>query len=142
MIKYKLACKNCDTTFDSWFASSKEFEKLKKRSLLICHFCNSAKVDKTLMMPNVRNYKKDSKNDLQINKYENVKKTIKSYRKFIKENFKFVGENFAYEARSIHYNPQKKSKGIYGNASDKDLKELREEGIDAQMIPWLEDKNN
>ena len=31
MIKYKLACKNCETTFDSWFASSKEFEKLKKK---------------------------------------------------------------------------------------------------------------
>jgi len=24
----------------------------------------------------------------------------------------------------------------------KDLKELREEGIDAQLIPWVEDKNN
>ena len=71
-----------------------------------------------------------------------MKKTIKSYQKFIKENFKFVGENFAYEARSIHYNPKKKSKGIYGNASKKDLIELKEEGIDAHMIPWVEDKDN
>ena len=142
MIKYKLACINCDTAFDSWFASSKEFEKLKKKNLLVCHFCNSAKVDKTLMAPSVRNYKKDSKNDLQIKKYENVKKNIKSYQKFIKENFEFVGKNFAYEARSIHYNSQKKSKGIYGNASKKDLQELKEEGINAQIIPWVEDKNN
>ena len=37
---------------------------------------------------------------------------------------------------------KKKSKGIYGNASKKDLMELKEEGIDAQMIPWLEDKDN
>ena len=142
MIKYKLACKNCETTFDSWFASSKEFEKLKKKSLLICHVCSSTKVDKTLMAPSLRNNKKDKKNDLEVNRYENVKKTIKSYQKFIKENFKFVGENFAYEARSIHYNPKKKSKGIYGNASKKDLIELKEEGIDAHMIPWVEDKDN
>jgi len=142
MIKYKLACKNCETTFDSWFASSKEFEKLKKKSLLICHVCSSTKVDKTLMAPSLRNNKKDKKNDLEVNRYENVKKTIKSYQKFIKENFKFVGENFAYEARSIHYNPKKKSKGIYGNASKKDLMELKEEGIDTQMIPWVEDKDN
>ncbi len=142
MIKYKLACKNCETTFDSWFASSKEFEKLKKKSLLVCHICNSTKVGKTLMAPNLRNNKKDKNNDLQLDKYENVKKTIKSYQKFIKENFKFVGENFAYEARSIHYNPKKKSKGIYGNASKKDLMELKEEGINAQMIPWVEDKDN
>ena len=141
MIKYKLACKNCETTFDSWFASSKEFEKLKKKSLLVCHFCNSTSVDKTLMAPSLRNNKKD-KNDLQLDKYKNVKKTIKSYQKFIKENFKFVGENFAYEARSKHYNQKKKSKGIYGNASKKDLKDLKEEGIDTQMIPWVEDKDN
>jgi hypothetical protein len=94
------------------------------------------------MAPSLRNNKKDKQNDLQLEKYENVKKTIKSYQKFIKENFKFVGENFAYEARSIHYNPKKKSKGIYGNASKKDLIELKEEGIDAHMIPWVEDKDN
>ena len=142
MIKYKLACKNCAKTFDSWFASSKEFEKLKKKCLLVCHICNSKTVDKTLMSPSLRNNKKDIKNDLQLDKYENVKKTIKSYQKFIEENFKFVGENFAYEARSINYNPKKKSKGIYGNASKKDLIELKEEGIDVQMIPWVDDKDN
>ena len=142
MIKYKLACKDCETTFDSWFASSKEFEKLKNKRLLVCHICNSITVDKTLMAPSLRKNKKDIKNDLELHKYENVKKTIKNYQKFIKENFKFVGENFAYEARSIHYNPKKKSKGIYGNASKKDLMELKEEGIDAQMIPWVEDKDN
>ena len=142
MIKYKLVCKNCETTFDSWYASSKEFEKLKKKSLLVCYICNSISVDKTLMAPSLGNNQKDKKKDLQLDKYENINKTIKSYQKFIKENFKFVGENFAYEARSIHYNPKKKSKGIYGNASKKDLKELKEEGIDTQMIPWVEDKDN
>ena len=142
MIKYKLVCKNCETNFDSWFASSKEFEKLKKKQLLACHICNSAKVDKTLMAPSVRNNKININNNLQLDKYENVKKTIRSYQKFIKENFKFVGENFAYEARSIHYSPKKKSKGIYGNATKKDLKELKEEGIDTQMIPWVGDKDN
>ena len=94
------------------------------------------------MAPSVKNNKKDTKYNLQLDKYESVKKTIKNYQKFIKENFKFVGENFAYEARSIHYNTKKKSKGIYGNASKKDLMELKEEGIEAQMIPWLDDKDN
>jgi hypothetical protein len=142
MIKYKLECKNCETIFDSWFASSNEFEKLKKKHLLVCHICNSKSVDKTIMAPSIKNNKKDIKNNLQLDKFESVKKTIKNYQKFIKENFKFVGENFAYEARSIHYNHKKKSKGIYGNASKKDLMELKEEGIEAQMIPWLDDKDN
>ena len=42
----------------------------------------------------------------------------------------------------VHYNNKKKSKGIYGSASKEDLKELKEEGIDAQMIPWIDEKEN
>ena len=34
MIKYKLVCKDCDLSFDSWFASSKEYEKLKKKTII------------------------------------------------------------------------------------------------------------
>ena len=37
---------------------------------------------------------------------------------------------------------KKKSKGIYGNASKKDLKELKEEGIDAQIVPWIDENEN
>ena len=68
MIKYKLACKDCEITFDSWFASSKEFEKLKKKQFLVCHICNSKKVDKTLMAPSLRNKKKDIKKDFQLDR--------------------------------------------------------------------------
>ena len=35
MMKYKLICKDCTISFDSWFASSHEFEKLKKKNYLI-----------------------------------------------------------------------------------------------------------
>jgi hypothetical protein len=142
MIKYKLKCSDCEISFDSWFASSEEFEKLKKKKLLVCHICNSIKIDKTLMAPRLMNNKENLKKNLHLKKFENIKETIKSYQKFIKDNFKYVGENFAYEARSIHYNQKKKSKGIYGSASKKDLLELKEEGIDAQMLPWVEDKDN
>ena len=75
-------------------------------------------------------------------KYQKIRRKINEYQKFIKNNFDNVGENFAYEARSIHYNNKKKHKGIYGTASKKDLKELKEEGIDAQMVPWFDNKNN
>jgi hypothetical protein len=35
MIKYKLKCKDCNISFDSWFSSSNEYEKLKKKTFLI-----------------------------------------------------------------------------------------------------------
>ena len=142
MIKYKLICKNCDKSFDSWFSSSKEYENLKKKKFLNCHFCNSFSVEKTLMSPSVFKSKNHNKIDTKNKKYKEIKKTIFEYQKFIKKNFNYVGENFAYEARSIHYKNKKKLKGIYGSASKEELKELREEGIEAELIPWLKDNNN
>ena len=142
MIKYKLICKNCDFKFDSWFASSAEYEKLKIKKFLNCHNCNSMEIEKTLMAPKLIN-RSDIRNSERKNiKLKEVKIKIKEYQKFIKDNFNYVGDNFAYEARSIHYNQKKKSKGIYGTASKKEIKELKEEGIEAELIPWVEDKSN
>ena len=142
MIKYSLHCKSCDCSFESWFASSKEYEKLKRKKFLNCHNCDSFEVEKSLMAPSLISKKSETEKEKNQKKYNKIRKTITEYQKFIKNNFEYVGNNFAYEARSIHYNSKKKQKGIYGSASKKELKELKEEGIDAQMIPWIEDKNN
>ena len=67
MIKYKLKCKNCEKNFDSWFSSSLEFEKLKNKKFLNCHFCGSKKIDKNLMAPNILNSVSNiEKKDLKI----------------------------------------------------------------------------
>ena len=136
MIKYKLTCKDCSYKYDSWFASSKEFEKLKILKYLNCPSCNSLNIDKSLMAPSVLNNKTSDK------KFIEVKKKVKEYKKFIKNNFDYVGENFSYEARSVHYNNKKRKKGIYGNASTKEIQELKEEGIETEIIPWVDDKEN
>ena len=142
MIKYNLLCKKCELKFDSWFASSKEYDKLKRKKLINCHSCGSLKVEKSLMAPKLISKYFSNKNEKKdLIKYQKIKKKINEYQKFIKNNFDYVGENFAYEARSIHYKNKKKSKGIYGTASKQDLKELKEEGIDAQMIPWFKNDN-
>ena len=141
MIKYKLTCNDCTKPFDSWFASSKEFEKLKKSKYLNCPSCNSLNINKSLMAPSILNSKKNN-NSLNEQKYKEVRNKIKEYQKFIKNNFDYVGENFTYEARSIHYNRKKKKKGIYGNASLSEIKELKEEGIETEMIPWIKDNEN
>ena len=143
MIKYKLICKDCETTFDSWFSSSKEYEKLKKKKFLNCHFCNSLNVGKGLMSPNVSTSKNILTDiDSSSEKYKEIKKTIYKYQEFIKKNFEYVGENFAYEARSLHYKDKKKAKGIYGTATKKDLNELKEEGIKAEILHWIKDTTN
>ena len=141
MIKYKLTCKNCSKSYDSWFASSKEFEKLKKLNFINCHSCNSFNIDKSLMTPSLFNTKKNKINTKDI-KHKEIKKKIKEYQKFVKDNFEYVGENFTYEARSIHYSKKKRKKGIYGNASIDEVKELKEECIETEVITWIEEKEN
>ena len=142
MIKYRLVCKDCDISFDSWFSSSNEYEKVKKLKHLNCHNCNSFKVEKTLMSPNVFNSKDKTVTISKNKKFSKIKNKIKGYQKFIKKNFNYVGDNFAYEARSIHYNKDKKSQGIYGNASSDEISDLRDEGIDTEVIPWFKDNEN
>ena len=76
MIKYKLICKDCDISFDSWFSSSGEYEKLKKKNFLTCHLCNSLNVEKTLMAPSVFSSKNNIKIDNKKAKYVKIKKII------------------------------------------------------------------
>jgi len=142
MIKYRLVCKDCESIFDSWFSSSIEYERLKKKDFINCHKCNSLSVEKTLMSPSVFTPKNTSKIDSQIQKYKKTKKIILKYQEFIKKNFDYVGANFAYEARSLHYKNKKTLKGIYGTATKEDLKELNEEGIETEIVPWIKDNTN
>ena len=119
MIKYKLVCKDCNNIFDSWFSSSKEYEKLKKRKYLNCHICDSHKIEKALMAPNILNNSELKSKD--INKIKEIKSKLREFKKFIKNNFKYVGENFAHEARTIHYDAKKKKEAILKNLVSLDL---------------------
>ena len=139
MIKYRLICKNCDLNFESWFSSSLEFERLKKKDLLNCHVCDSKDIEKTLMAPNLVKSNLKSGDEKKLAK---LRKKINEYQKFIKSNFEYVGENFTHEARAIHYNEKKSNKGIYGKASKEDVKELAEEGIKTELIPWFKENDN
>ena len=140
MIKYKLKCKDCNISFDSWFSSSNEYEKLKKKKFLNCYSCNSLNIEKSLMSPSI--FRSRSNINNKDKKFKEIQKKISEYQKFIKKNFDYVGENFTYEARSLHYKNKKISKGIYGLATKEEVKELKEEGIKTKIIPWIKNDTN
>ena len=142
MIRYKLNCKKCNNVFHSWFSSSKEYEKLKKIKQLNCYNCGSIKIEKTLMAPNVTSTKNKNLLTQQDKKFVKIKNKIKEYQKFIKKNFDYVGNNFAHKARALHYGDKKKLKGIYGKASNEEISDLKNEGIETDVIPWFHDKEN
>ena len=137
MILYKLICKDCEVSFDSWFSSSGEYEKLKKQKFLNCHACDSLNVQKTLMSPSVFRSVTKNNNNGKSEQYKEIKKKLLEYQQFIKKNFEYVGENFSYEARSKHYENKKTSRGIYGTVTKDDLKELNDEGIKVETMPLV-----
>ena len=138
MIKYNLLCK-CEKSFESWFASSLEFDSLSKKNFIKCIYCDSSSVKKMVMAPNLSS--KSSKTSNENNLEKNIKKQLLNFRKYIEKNCKNVGENFTKEARSIHYD-NKKSKGIYGKATEEETSELLEEGIEVSTIPWIDKTEN
>ena len=140
MIKYNLKCEN-DHEFESWFSDSSEFERLKKKNLLDCIFCNSKKVNKNIMSPMI-SVLQSKKNEVQkINKIlSNEKKKLLRLRNYIEKNYEYVGSNFTKKVREMYYD-KKRGKTIYGTTTSKDRQELAEEGIELLSIPWI-DKDN
>ena len=142
MIKYNLKCHN-NHEFESWFSDSSEFDKLNKKALLECIFCDSKKISKTIMAPMVSVVKgKEDKIDLiKINKkIQNEKKELLKIRKFIENNFEFVGNNFSKKVREIYYD-KKSKKTIYGSTTVKERAELAEGGIEILSLPWINKDN-
>ena len=139
MIKYNLRCEN-KHEFESWFSDSNEFEKLKKNNLLECIYCNSTKVNKSIMSPRVVNNKETKSDFISIEDLRGKKEALKKLKKFVENNFEFVGDKFASQVREIYYDTSRK-KNIYGTTTLEERKELSDEGIELISIPWIEKEN-
>ena len=140
MIKYNLKCNN-NHEFESWFSDSEEFNKLNKKRLLECIYCNSNKIQKSIMAPMVSGTKlnQDSSNLLDQKLFDEKKELIK-LRKHIEKNFEFVGDKLSEKVRDIYYDKESK-KSIYGTATKEERKELADEGINLLSIPWVTKDN-
>jgi hypothetical protein len=65
-----------------------------------------------------------------------VGNALRELRAKIEADFDYVGDRFAEEARKIHYG-ETDARGIYGETSDEDARELSDEGIEFTRVPWL-----
>ena len=141
MIKYNLKCHN-DHEFESWFSNSKEFDKLNKKNLLECIYCNSRKIDKSIMSPMVSNSinERDVQNEFTHKIIKQEKQKLLELRKFVEKNFDYVGKDFSKKVREVYYD-KKNKKAIYGTTTPKEREDLSEEGIDLFSIPWVNKDN-
>ena len=140
MIKYNLRCYN-DHEFESWFSNSGEFDKLIKKGLLECIYCNSKKINKSIMAPMISNTKNnDEQIEINFKDLDNEKNKLLNLRKYIEKNFDYVGKDFTKKVREIYYD-KKNKKAIYGTTTIKEREELVEEGINLFSIPGVNKDN-
>ena len=155
MIKYRLKCKSqyCseETEFDGWFQNIQAFEKQKTEGLINCPICGGDKIVKSLTTPSLKTNKSKLMEDdkPKINKIKtedshiflnensnNVSTILRSIKKEIEKNSTFVGNEFVCQARSMKEG-KIKEKPIHGYGTNKEIQELRDEGIDVINIPWV-----
>jgi hypothetical protein len=139
MIKYNLKCSN-HHEFESWLSNSEEFDKLKKKKLLECIYCNSKNIEKSIMAPMISSFKNEPKIDIFDRDLKNEKNELHQLRKYIEKNFEYVGKDFSKKVREVFYD-KKSKQAIYGTTTPEEREELAEEGIDLASIPWVNKDN-
>ena len=140
MIKYNLKCSN-KHEFESWFADSKEFEKLKIKKMIECSYCGTKAIEKSIMSPNILSNEEKKNISESTKNIKKIKDDLLKMRNFVEKNFEYVGNDFPREVRNIYYD-KRKNKNIYGKASEEETEELKEEGIELTSIPWIDKREN
>lgn len=141
MIRFSLCCDR-EHDFDGWFRDNADFDKQKKCGLVTCPVCNSAKVEKALMAPSVQTARKREKVALGMNaEQKQLMGKLKELTDKVKQNADYVGDKFPEEARKIHFG-ETDPRGIYGEASPTEVKELLDDGVGIMPLPNIPDDTN
>ena len=133
MIRYALTCDH-DHEFEGWFASSGDYDDQQGRGLLECPMCASRSVRKQIMAPAISGTKRTVR-ELEPAKMQSMMmEAAGRIRAHVEENFDDVGDAFASEARAIHEGTAE-DRGIYGQATPKEVRELVEDGVPVAPLP-------
>lgn len=133
MIRYALTCEH-EHEFEGWFASSSDFDDQQGRGLLDCPMCASKTVRKQIMAPAVAGTKRTAREAPAANMQAMMMEAAGRIRRHVEENFDDVGDSFAAEARAIHEG-RAEDRGIYGQATPKEVRELVEDGVPVAPLP-------
>lgn len=160
MIRYRLQCKD-GHEFEAWFRASADYDRQVKRREVTCPSCGTSKVSKALMAPQIAPSRSRARAAEQVvpaaaavegaqAMSEEARRAemqrqfltlMQQVRREVEKKADYVGDRFAEEARKIHYE-EAEPRGIYGEATLKEAKELHDEGIEVLPLPRLPDEQN
>lgn len=131
MILFALRCA-ADHEFEGWFRDGAAFDRQSAGGKISCPQCGDTSVTKAPMAPRVTRSRAAEATPSPAE----LRKVLQELRRHVETNCDYVGERFVEEARRIHYG-ESDPRGIYGEASADDAKDLAEEGIEVARIPWV-----
>jgi len=156
MIRYALYCEH-DHPFEAWFGSSSDYDVQAARGQVECPMCLSTTVRKQVMSPAVstsrrREVQPTAKGpdpgpeptgvggsdvaspEAQAQMRTMMMEALSQVRRHVEDTFDYVGDSFAKEARDIHEG-RSEQRGIYGEASPKEVRDLLNDGITVAPLP-------
>ena len=162
MIRFSLHCEKAHE-FEIWFGSNGDFASQQEKGLVECPLCGSRQIEKSLMAPAIgkSSKAKSSSHKAEVQTSGPVAQvpapsetglaldpqraemiaTIREMVRQVRSTSEDVGNRFPDEARKIHHGETKK-RGIFGQASIDEARELLEEGIAIAPLPDLPEDLN
>ena len=123
MIVFDLQCSEGCEAFEAWFRSSADYEEQREAGLVECPFCQSAKIEKAPMAPQVPRKGSDSP----------LARLAAMQAEILKES-RWVGDKFAETARAMH-NGEVEREQVHGQATLEQAKSLVDDGVPVAPLP-------
>jgi hypothetical protein len=133
VIRYALQCEH-EHPFEGWFGSSADYDDQVGRGLVACPVCGDTAVRKQIMAPAVAGRRAGPSPEAAAKMQAMMMQAAGQVREHVEKNFEHVGDRFAREARDIH-DGVAPDRGIYGEASPREVRELAEDGIKVAPLP-------
>jgi hypothetical protein len=128
--------------FEAWFRNSGAYDAQAAAREIACPICGDIRIAKAPMAPRIGKSRQEvEKTETAAQRRAEVMRDLVELRRKVEENCDYVGDRFAEEARRIHYG-EVEERGIYGEATEAETTELKEEGIEVGRIPWVPTTNS
>lgn len=159
MILFNLKCAH-DHRFEAWFANGGAYDRQAAAGEIECPHCGDRKISKAPMAPRIhtRRGHQDPRPrvpdetpaespaespgeqaagepvSLASSEEGKIWQALRDLRRAVVESYDDVGADFAEEARAIHDGTAEK-RGIYGQATLEETRELLEDGVPVLPLP-------
>jgi hypothetical protein len=155
MIRFQLRCDD-GHGFESWFRDNASHDEQVRAGLVNCPVCCSDRVEKAIMAPHVARSASAEREEARHPAPEMatgqdlalpdaadkaLRDLVRAMRRHVEATTEPVGARFAEEAIAMHQG-EIEHRPIRGSATAAEVRQLLDEGVSFQPLPFLPDDRN